>query len=168
VTGQYPAISEQDREDRRKHLELIQGVVTRLANASATIKGWSVTVAGAAFGVAAIRDNWYLWILGLAALVAFGALDVHYLKTERDFRNLHNATVDNHIPPFCLDPREVPASALPPNQRSPWGSWSVTKFYVPLLLAGLALTTIALCGAGAMEEPKKPAPPAAPSDGPTG
>jgi hypothetical protein len=155
VNGTHPASSDQDREDRRKHLDLIQGIVNRLANASATIKGWSVTIAGAAFGVAAIRDNWYLWILGLAALIAFGALDVHYLRAERDYRNLHDATVNDHMPPFCLDPKMIPESALLTDQRSPWQSWSVTKFYGPLLLAGLILTGIAFVH-GAPETDSQP------------
>jgi len=34
-------------EDQRKHLELIQGVITRMAGNSFLIRGWSVTLVSA-------------------------------------------------------------------------------------------------------------------------
>ena len=140
----YIPHDDQDREDRRKHLELIQNIVSRLASASATIKGWAITIAGAAFGVGAVRDNWYLWALGILVVLAFASLDIHYLKTERDFRDLHRSVVANLMPPFCLTTSEVPEHMRSTGREPTWRSWSVWKFYGPLILGGIILAGASL------------------------
>ena len=60
-----------DPEDRRKHLEFVQAVIARLSQSSATAKGWSLTIAGAAFGFSALNEVWYLSLLGLAVILSF-------------------------------------------------------------------------------------------------
>jgi hypothetical protein len=52
-------------DDHRKHLEFIQGVVTRLANNQFLIKGWSLTVAAALYGFAATHRAWQLALVGI-------------------------------------------------------------------------------------------------------
>ncbi|ODA90086.1 hypothetical protein ATY41_11520 [Leifsonia xyli subsp. xyli] len=70
-------------EDRRKHLDFIQAVITRMASAAADAKGWALTVAVAAFGFAATKQSYLIALLGLGAVVVFGALDSRYLREER-------------------------------------------------------------------------------------
>lgn len=147
----YNLADDQDREDRRKHLELVSGVITRQASASSTAKGWSVTIAGAAFGVAVIRDNWYLVVLGVAVLVAFSVLDGLYLNTEQKFRDLYDAIARNEVAPFAMDVSEAVSSR---SKNKSYRSWSVIYFYGPLLGAGLILTVLALTtGGGATDRP---------------
>jgi hypothetical protein len=121
----YDLNDEKDREDRRKHLELVSAIVGRMAGASSTAKGWSITVAGAAFGVAVVRDSWYLFVLGIVGLVVFGILDGLYLHNEKKFRDLYDAIVeDNSIPPLSMDTTSL--AARPKNKS--YLSWSVLGF----------------------------------------
>lgn len=141
----YDLNSDQDREDRRKHLELVQAVISRQAGASATAKGWSITIAAAVFGVSVIRDNWYLLALGVAVLIVFSVVDGFYLHNEQKFRDLYDAIARNEMTPFAMDLTAVAASRS--KNKSYW-SWSVAYFYLPLLVAGLLLTILALTNPG--------------------
>jgi hypothetical protein len=139
VSG-YDLEKEQDREDRRKHLELVSAVVARMASASAAAKGWSVTVAGAAFGVALVRSSWLILLIGVGALVVFGILDGLYLHSEKRFRDLYAAIVENKMEPFSMDTTSLPAR----RKRDSHRSWSVAAFYVPLAVAGIILMCVSL------------------------
>jgi hypothetical protein len=135
MTG-YDLNDESDRDDRRKHLDLIAAVIGRMATASAQAKGWSITLAGAAFGVAVIRDNnWPLIVLGIIGLAAFAKIDAHYLHVEKMFRDLHDAVVENTVVPLSMETKGLP----PRSRNESYGSWSVKWFYAPLIAAGVVL-----------------------------
>ncbi len=140
----YDLTSDQDREDRRKHLDLVSSIVGRMAGASAAAKGWSITLAGAAFGVAVVRGSWYLFALGVVGLVVFGVIDGLYLHNERKFRDLYEAIVQNSIAPFSMSTTSL---TVRPKSRS-YVSWSVLGFYGPLVLAGLILLIASLINPG--------------------
>jgi hypothetical protein len=139
VSG-YDLEKQQDREDRRKHLELVSAIVARMAGASSAAKGWSVTVAGAAFGVAVVRASWYLFALGVGALLVFGMLDALYLHNERKFRDLYRAIVQNSVEPLSMDTAHLRIRS----KRESVLSWSVLGFYFPLAVAGLILLIFSL------------------------
>ena len=136
MTG-YDLSSAQDRDDRRKHLDLIAAVVGRMGTSSAQAKGWSITLAGAAFGVAVLRDNnWLLIVLGIVGLMAFAKIDAHYLHVEKAYRDLHDAViVENNIVPLSMDTANLPARS----RNESYASWSIKWFYAPLILAGVLL-----------------------------
>ncbi len=141
----YDLSSEQDREDRRKHLDLIAGAIGRMAGSSAAAKGWSVTLAGAAFGVALVRDSWPFILLGVLVLIAFGALDSRYLDNERRARGVYNAVADdNSVAPFSL--RGLATEAGPDLWWWPshFKNWSIWLFYGPLAALGSLLLLLAL------------------------
>ncbi len=153
----YDLSNDQDREDRRKHLDLASNVVSRMAAASAMAKGWSVTLAGAAFGVALVRDSWPLIGLGIVVLVAFGFLDARYLNNERRARGVYDAIADdNVITPLSLS--GLPTAAGRKHRCWPdrFRSWSIAYFYVPLVFAGVLLLGYSL-GAGSEEDDPAPA-----------
>lgn len=150
MTG-YDLDDVQDREDRRKHLELVSKVVDRMAGASAAAKGWSVTIASAAFGVAVVRGSWFIFLLGVGALVGFGLLDGQYLHTEKKFRDLYAAVTRNEVEPLSMDTTCLSSRRKRDSQRS----WSVLGFYGPLALAGLLLMVVAIC----RNEPRQGQPP---------
>jgi hypothetical protein len=102
-------------EDKRKHYELIQAVVNRLATASFQIKGWTVTITTAILGVivAAKLPSW-IALLGLVPALLFWCLDAYYLQQERLFRALYNDAIRANtnvlvfsmdISPYRNDPR---------------------------------------------------------------
>jgi len=72
-----------------KHLELIQGVVNRLATESARIKGWCVTLVTALFFLLARGGREYIYV-AFVPVLAFWVLDGYYLCQERLFRALYD------------------------------------------------------------------------------
>lgn len=143
-------------EDRRKHLDFIQAVVTRMSAASSNTKGWLLPVVTATYGFALIQHSRAVTLLGLAGVVLFMFLDASYLRQERAYRRLYDTVAQGTraVPRFSLDPSEaddpIPASAgwrkrfrtvvgrwVP--AWSVWSSWSILPFYGTLLLIGVGI-----------------------------
>lgn len=143
-------------EDRRKHLDYIQAVVTRQSAASSSAKGWLLPVTTAAFGFALTQHLWPLALLGVIAVILFAYLDANYLRSEKAFRKLYNtvARAERMVPRFTLDPTD--ADEPPPNgtpektkwqkfkqayvpERSVWRSWSIAPFYIAMLVLGVGV-----------------------------
>lgn len=78
------------KDQKIKHLEIIQGVITRMAGNSFLIKGWSVTIATALFALAAKDANARFAILALFPTLVLWGLDAYYLRQERIFRKLYD------------------------------------------------------------------------------
>ena len=92
-------------EDFRKHVDLIQGVINRLAGNSFSIKTWAVgliTVLGALATKDA--DPRIATALVLPA-VCFWGLDAYYLRQERLYRKLYEKVVakDPKAPLYSMD-----------------------------------------------------------------
>lgn len=77
-------------EDRRKHLELIQGIISRMANNSFLLKGWSVTLVAGLFALADKDTNHRLALVAYLPAIAFWGLDAYFLSQERRFRSLYD------------------------------------------------------------------------------
>lgn len=77
-------------EDLVKHLEFIQNAITRMANNSFLLKGWTVTIVAALFALAAQNSNSKFVILAFFPVVIFWILDAYYLWQEILFRALYN------------------------------------------------------------------------------
>ena len=77
-------------ENKRKHLEFIQGVVNRMANTSFLLKGWSITVVAGLFALGA-KDG-AIPVLALAVILTavFWFLDSFFLCQERMYRALYD------------------------------------------------------------------------------
>lgn len=90
------------KEDLLKHLEFIENVITRMANNSFLLKGWTVTLVAALFVLAAQNANVDFVILALFPMMAFWILDAYYLRQERLFRELYNSmrikNIENMLP----------------------------------------------------------------------
>lgn len=143
-----PARRALDPEDRRKHLELIQNAVDRMAGSSANAKSWLLPVVTAAFGFSLVEREFLVAILGLGAILLFAFLDAQYLRQERAFRALYRDAVGGRVPLFEISPASYYNK---PNQdeddkraencRWPdviW-SWSLAGFYGPMILVGLGI-----------------------------
>ena len=79
------------KENPVKHLEFIQNVITRMANNSFLLKGWTVTLVAALFLLAAQNANIRFPLLAFFPVIAFWVLDAYYLWQERLFRALYNS-----------------------------------------------------------------------------
>jgi hypothetical protein len=92
-------------ENKVAHLEMIQGVVNRLASNSFQVKSWSVVLVSALFALGA-RDAQpaLVYIAFLPALV-FWPLDGYFLWQERLFRRLYDRArmVSDGAVDFAMD-----------------------------------------------------------------
>ncbi len=81
-------------ESKLKHLELIQGVINRMAGNSFLLKGWSVTLISALFALAAKDSNQFFIYLAYFPCVAFWGLDGYFLWQERMYRKLYKKVTE--------------------------------------------------------------------------
>ena len=91
---------------REKHLELIQGVINRMAGNSFHLKGWSVVLVSALFALAGKDKAVSFVYLAFLPAIAFWVLDGYFLWQERMYRKLYNAVRKQEPGPdgeFSLD-----------------------------------------------------------------
>jgi hypothetical protein len=73
-------------EQKVKHLEMLQQVISRMATNSFMLKGWSVTLVVGFFAVVDKTEiHKYGWV-ALIPIVLFWILDGYFLRQERLFR----------------------------------------------------------------------------------
>ncbi|MFW6046613.1 MAG: hypothetical protein ACOCP4_02340 [Candidatus Woesearchaeota archaeon] len=77
-------------ENKLKHLEFIQLIITRMNVNSFLLKGWCVTIVAAVFALYASNQNNCIIIIGILPTLVFWFLDAYYLTQERKFRGLYN------------------------------------------------------------------------------
>jgi len=77
-------------EAKIRHLEMIQAVVTRMANNSFMLKGWSVTLIAGIFVLASKDSNQMYLLVAYVPIILFWFLDSYYLQLERKYRVLYN------------------------------------------------------------------------------
>jgi hypothetical protein len=77
-------------EAKLKHLEFIQGAISRMATNSFLFKGWAITIAAALSAFAAVDTKKALLTIALVSTLMFWSLDGYYLWLERGFITLHN------------------------------------------------------------------------------
>lgn len=91
-------------ENKRKHLELIQNIIGRMARNSFMLKGWAVTLVAGIFALAGKdTDKLYFWVAYIPVIVFWG-LDAYYLLQERLYRSLYDKVryLDEENIDFCL------------------------------------------------------------------
>jgi hypothetical protein len=128
---------------RIQHLEMIQAVVSRLANEAALIRGWALTVAAAFYGYAAQAADWPVAAVGLLPVIAFWVLNAYYLRAERQYRSLY-ARVRSHdaaVVPFSMDARKEKVHSW---LRTLWSS-TIAVFYGMIFVVGIILVFSLLC-----------------------
>jgi hypothetical protein len=74
-----------------KHIEILQGIITRMAGNSAACKTWALTIVTGI--IALFYNNEFPILLGIIPVVLFFALDSFYLGLESHFRDLHKEFV---------------------------------------------------------------------------
>jgi hypothetical protein len=87
-------------EARNKTLDHLQGIITRLAGNSFSIKGWAITLSSALLGFA-LKDSKSvpeLAYLALIPTVAFWILGGYYLAVERSVRGVYNSLATSSEP----------------------------------------------------------------------
>ena len=78
----------------QSHLEMLQGVIQRMAENSRSCKLWSITALSAVLFLAARTGVPWHSLIALVPLSLFFLLDVYYLSLERRFRNTYSFTLE--------------------------------------------------------------------------
>ncbi len=101
-----------DGEDKRKHLEFIQGVINRMASNSFLFKGWSITIIAGISAFAAKDSNSALMIVPIVSTLLFWGVDAYYLMLERAFRDLYNTVASKPASriDYSMKPEGISAS----------------------------------------------------------
>lgn len=126
-------------ENKRKHLEIIQTVINRMASNSFLFKGWSITIIAGISAFATKESNGLLMIVPIVATLLFWGVDAYYLMLERAFRNIYDEVrrkKESEID-FQLKPSNIGFRA--------WLETAVTRpilwlFYLVVLVMLIALT----------------------------
>ncbi len=92
-------------EDFRKHIDLIQGVINRLAGNSFAIKAWAIGLIAVLGGLATKDADPRLATALVFPALCFWGLDAYYLRQERLYRKLYEKVVlnDGGVPRYSLD-----------------------------------------------------------------
>jgi hypothetical protein len=129
---------------RVKHLEMVQAIVTRLANQGATIKNYCITVTTAICGFAITLHQPTVALLALFPLVVFGLLDAQFLRLERRFRALFDQIRNEDwgkSSSFEINLHKSPKISY---VRILF-SWSILWFYAPIAVGVVIVVLIARC-----------------------
>ena len=76
-------------DNKLKHLEFIQNIITRMNANSFVIKGWSVTLVSALFALAADKANLKFVLIAYIPVLTFWGLDGFFLSQEKQYRKLY-------------------------------------------------------------------------------
>jgi len=77
-----------------KELEIIQGIINRMANNSFLIKGWTITLVVVTL---LLKGNKYHTFIAFIPILVFWFLDAYFLRLERLYRRLYNWVKDNRL-----------------------------------------------------------------------
>jgi hypothetical protein len=124
-------------ENKRKHLEFIQLVITRMNVNSFLLKGWSVTLVAALFAFATKDSDISYVIITYISTPIFWLLDAYYLSLERQYRGLYNSVKNKEEKNIDFD-----MNAKPFDKGK--DSWLSSIFSVTLLFFYGGLTAITL------------------------
>ena len=124
-------------DKRIKHLELIQGVINRLATDSFRMKGWTVILVSALLVLLAREGRVEFTWIGIVPVLVFWGLDSYFLRQERLFRDLYD-----HV--RHLNEEDIDFSMNTGMFRQTWlgamFSLTLIPFYIALALSvGIAM-----------------------------
>lgn len=115
---------------RIAHLNMLQGVIGRMANYSSSAKNFAVTIAAAGLALAFEKtSDLPLWI-AIGATLILGGLDAYYLSKERGFRAAYERVA---VEPLS----QAGDLSIKPDRVifiEAFASVSIWLFYAPMLL----------------------------------
>jgi hypothetical protein len=122
------------------HINLMQGIINRLANNSASCKTWCLTLVSALLSLAGATRTPGIVTFALVPVVVFGFMDTMYLAQERAYRKLYSDTVESirsrsYALGVAYGARTAPLTFS--DFCSALKSWSIFPVYLSLLLAYL-------------------------------
>lgn len=134
-----------ENENKLKHLEMIQGIINRMASNSFALKGWAVTLVAGIFALASKDSDKIYFLIAYVPIVVFWFLDSYYLLQERLFRSLYGKVrqlPENKID-FDMDTKKDEFKSEKNTFNACLFSVTEAGFYIPLaiLSAGIIILT---------------------------
>ena len=125
-------------ENKRKHLEFIQGVINRMARNSFFLKGWTITLVAALFAFFLKEGSQCHVFVAFFPVAVFWILDGYFLSQERLFRALydHVRKLKESEIDFSMNTNEY--------RKDKRNGWVCSMFSSTLLLFYLPMVTIML------------------------
>ena len=135
-------------ENKYKHLEMVQGVISRMASNSFQLKGLCVTIAVAISALAVIRSNAIMYLLLLLPIISFWLMDAYYLHQEKLFRSLYDAVrvMENDKVDFSMETSQFKGTT-PSLVKCIFFNWSTIGFYLPFAVIFIVLFLVAVYSA---------------------
>lgn len=127
-------------ENKIKHLEFIQNIITRMNSNSFILKGWTITLVSALFALAANDTNMNYVLVSYIAIPIFWILDGFYISQERQYRDLYADVAkktQNEID-FSLDATEYNKG------KNNWISGILSKTLIPFYGISIVATLIVM------------------------
>ena len=127
-------------ENKIKHLEFIQNIITRMNSNSFILKGWTITLVSALFALAANDTNMNYVLVSYIAIPIFWILDGFYISQERQYRDLYADVAkktQNEID-FSLDATEYNKG------KNNWISGILSKTVIPFYGISIVATLIVM------------------------
>jgi hypothetical protein len=119
-------------------LQMIQGIITRLAANSSTLKGFAVPVLTALLGVGIDKNSdGFAW-LGIYPIAVFGFLDGYYLALEKRYAALYKKATTDPDTEWSLAAGHATFTEVLDSWKSP----SVWAFYGAALAVVIAVALI--------------------------
>lgn len=119
------------------HLQILQGIIQRMATNSTSCKAWCITIVSAILVLIADKGKPNLALLAFLPAFLFLALDAYYLALEKAFRSSYNLFVRKlHGNELKLDDlfSVIPRGDMTKHQIEALKSFSVWGFYGALAI----------------------------------
>jgi hypothetical protein len=123
------------------HIALLQGIITRLANNSASSKTWCLTLVAALLSLAGAAHAPQIATVTIVPIVIFGFVDILYLATEVAYRDLYTRVVASMRDGSYGKSTIYEARARPDTGCIIWaiGSWSIVPYYALIVFYVVAM-----------------------------
>lgn len=118
------------------HITMLQGIINRLANNSASCKTWCFTLVAGLVTLTGAAGKPGVIVVVIVPLVIFGFLDASYLAQERAYRDLYARILGKvHDGSYALaDTFDARAPMKPGARIKAFFSWSVAPMYLTLIV----------------------------------
>lgn len=127
-------------ENKRKHLEMIQSVISRLYANLFYLKGWAITLVAALFALVGTENHGDFVYVTIVPVVMLWIVDGYFLSRERRYRKLYDevSELDEKEINFSMDARKHGKVAR--------NTWAVAMLAIPSICfyGLLAIITIVL------------------------
>jgi hypothetical protein len=128
--------------EQLKHLEFVQGVITRMNTNSFQMKGWMVAIVSALLAIYASTNNKTFALVAILPTLIFWFLDTYYLWQERKFRGVYNDVAGISDKPQAIKPFAMPVNLYTGEKYSYWNvffSVTIWPLYVPVIVILLGI-----------------------------